>query len=190
MKFQSISLPEKRPRDAMQLKKKLPLHRGLTAYYFFGVFALIVPFIPAIILAVNGMISNLGWLPLLFFFTLAETFAFLYLNYANKNYLRRLRALGNGVAVKAKVLRHSRSFVSWKSSRNYVLTVGYEFKGKQIQTRFDATFSELLSNFPINSDISGLHDPDSDSVFFPPEIGLILEEKPVNTNPRGKHLNK
>jgi len=190
MKFLSISLPDKRQRDALQLKKKIPMHRGLTAYYFFGVFALIVPFIPVITLAVNGMISNLGWLPLLFLFILAETFAFLFLNYANKNYLRRLRALGSGFTIKAKVVRHSRSFVSWKSSRNYALTVAYEFKGKQLQTKFDAAFSELHSNFPINSEISGLYDPDSDSVFFPPEIGLILEEKPVNLNPRGQQLKK
>jgi hypothetical protein len=190
MKFQTISLPDKKPRDAAQLKKKIPLYRGLTAYYFFGVFALIFPFIPAIALALNGMISKIGWIPLLFLFMITETFAFLILNFANRNYLRRLRALSNGIAIKAKVIGQSRNFVILKGGKNYSLTVSYEFKQRKMEEKFDAAFAELHSNFPVNSEICGLFDPESESVFFPPEIGLVLEEKPVISNPRGQQLKK
>lgn len=186
VKFQTISLPDKRPRDAMQLKKKIPLHRGLTAYYFFGVFTLIVPFIPAIYLAINGDIATIGLLPLIFLFLLAETAAFLFLNYANKNYLRRLRAMTNGIAIKGRVITQYRNFVVWKSSRNYALRVHFEFKGKQMESTFNTSFKELHSQFPDKSEIAGLYDPDSGSICFPPEIGLILETKPENINPRKK----
>jgi hypothetical protein len=186
MKFQSISLPDKRPRDAMQLKKKIPLHRGLTPYYFFGVFTLTVPFVPAIILAVNGMISKIGWLPLVLLFLMAETFAFLYLNYANKNYLRRLRAFSNGLPVKAIIKGHSRNFLIWKSSKNYSIELSFIFQKKTINTKFDSSNSELHKQFPINSEILGLYDPDTESICFPPEIGLVLEEKQEILNPRKK----
>jgi hypothetical protein len=186
MKFKTISLPDKRPRDAMQLKKKIPLHRGLSPFYFLGIFALLAPFFPAVFLAVNGMISKIGSIPLIFLFLLAETLAFLYLNFANKNYLRRLRAFTNGLPVKAIVKSHSRNFLIWKSSKNYTLELSFNFQKKTINTKFDSSNSELHKQFPVNSEIIGLYDPDSDSICFPPEIGLVLEEKQESFNPRRK----
>jgi len=186
IKLQSISLPDKRPRDAMQLKKKIPLHRGLTPYYFFGVFTLSVPFIPAILLAVNGMISQIGWLPLLLLFLMAETSAFLFLNFANKNYLRRLRAFTNGFPIKAKVIAYQRNFIFWKASFEHKFVLSYEYKGKRLESSFNAAFADLQSQFPVQSELTGLFDPDSGSICFPPEIGLVLETKPENINPRKK----
>ena len=184
MKLKTISLPDKRPRDAMQLKKKIPLHIGLTAYYFIGIFALLTPFIPTVLLAVNGMISKIGWAPLIITFLLAETLAFLSLNFANRNYLRRLRAFTNGLPIKAIVNGHSHNFNLGKISKAYSLELSFNFQKNTIKSKFDSTKSELFNQFPINSEIIGLYDPDSDSICFPPEIGLILEEKPEIANPR------
>jgi hypothetical protein len=173
----SISLPDKRPRDAAQLRKKIPMHRGLTPLYFFGVFALFAPFFPIVAMAVNGKIGEIGWGPLIFFFFVAELFAFLFLNQANKTYLKRLNAFVNGEYIKGKVLAQGRNYVFWKSARNYNLTVKFDYKGKSYQHQISGTKASLHNDFPINTEIIGLFDADTESICFPLEIGLTLEIK-------------
>jgi hypothetical protein len=180
MSFKTISLPDKRPRDAVQLKKKLPLYKGLIPYYFFGVFALIGPFIPIVIIALNGEIGQIGWGPLVFAFFAAEIVAFILLNIANKNYLRRLKAFSNGVPIKGQLIEKTRAFIFWKSSKNYILIVNFSFKGKNQNFKISSSDALLHSTFGEKDEILGLYDPESDSVCFPPEIGLILEGNPAN----------
>ena len=173
----------------MQLKKKIPLHRGLTPYYFFGVFTLSLPFIPAIFLAVNGMISQIGWLPLVLLFLMAEASAFLFLNFANKNYLRRLRAFTNGFPIKAKVIAHQRNFIFWKASFEHKFVLFYEYKGKRLEASFNAAFAELQSQFPVQSEITGLFDPDSGAICFHLRLDSFWKQNPKTSIPEKSSLN-
>ncbi len=177
MSFRSISLPDKTPRDSEQLRKKIPLNVELTPFYFFGVFTLVVPFFPIIAMAVNGHIGNIGLFPLIFFFLSSEVIAFLLLNLANRNYLRRLKAFSNGSLIKGKVIEHGRNFVFWKSSRNYNIKVAFVYYGKNITHTVSSKKSDLHQFFPVGFEINGLYDRDSESICFPPELGLILELK-------------
>jgi len=183
MTYISISLPDKLPRDAAQLRKKIPMHRGLTPLYFFGVFALFAPFFPIIAMAVNGKIGEIGWTALVFFFFIAELLAFLFLNQANKTYLKRLNAFANGVYVTGKVVAQGRNYVFWQSSRKYNLTIEFDYKGKSYQHKISGTKANLHTDFPLQTTIVGLFDVDSEAICFPLEIGLTLEIK-LSTRPR------
>ena len=100
--------------------------------------------------------------------------------------MRRLRAFTNGFPIKAKVIAHQRNFIFWKASFEHKFVLSYEYKGKRLESSFNAAFADLQSQFPVQSEITGLFDPDSGSICFPPEIGLVLETKPENINPRKK----
>jgi hypothetical protein len=175
MTFQTISLPDKLPRDATQLKKKLPLHRGLLTYFIGGVVALFVPFLPFIYFAVNGQIARIGWVPMVLTFIFFEISAILMINYANSNFLRRLRAFSKGNKIEAKIVEIKPFFDIISLSKNKMLTV--ELKtGKELK-KYNVKISNSFEDdfFKKNDKITGLMDFSSDAVCFPAEIGLLIE---------------
>jgi hypothetical protein len=184
MDYPTLALGELRPRDSTQLKKKLPLHKGLSAYYFFGIFALIAPFAPILSISLAGDVKLLGWGPLLLFFMACEALSFYFLFHANKTYLRRLKGLSHGIFVKGIVKEQGRNFVFWKSSRNYTITIAFELAGKQIYHKVQSNKASLHADFPVGTELWGLHDVDGLGSCFPIEFGVLLEapaqkQKPI-----------
>lgn len=188
MSFKTISLPDTRPRDAIQIKKKLPLHKGLLPFYFLGVFALFLPFLPVVFLAVNGNIAELGWGILILLFLIAESTAFFLLNYANKSYLQRLKAISNGIIIKGKVVEAGKKFVFWKCSRDYNLKIKFEYKNSENTIKLSNPSFELHKKFPLGSEVIGLLDTETGSISFLLEMGLILEDN-KNKKPIYKRKN-
>ena len=184
MDYPTLALSEMRPRDTTQLKKKLPLHKGLAAYYFFGIFTLIAPFAPILSIGLAGDIKLLGWGPLILFFLACEALSFYLLHHANRIYLRRLKGLSQGIFVKGTVKHHGRNFVFWKSSRNYNISIAFELAGAQIYHIVQSNKADLHNDFPIGTELWGLHDAEGLGSCFPIEFGVILEapaqkQKPI-----------
>lgn len=183
MEYPTLALSESKPRDLAQLRKKLPLHKGLAAFYFFGIFALLAPFAPVMSIALAGNIKAMGWVPLIFFFLVCEIIAFLMLFHANKTYQRRLRALSQGSLVKGKVTHHGRNFVFWKSARNYTITISFECGGKKHYHTVQSHRSDLHFDFPIGTELWGLYDSEGLGNCFPLEFGILLEAPKLPQKP-------
>jgi hypothetical protein len=186
MAFQTISLPDKLPRDAQQLKKKLPLHRGLIAYFISGVAALFVPFLPFIYFAVNGQIGQIGWTAMVLTFLLFEISAIYLINFANSNFLRRLRAFSRGYKIEAKIVSIDSFFDFFSLSKSKIIHVELKM-GKEIKKhKIKLSVAPQEGQFKVNDKIGGLIDLSSDSICFPVEIGLMMEsyENLKFVNPR------
>jgi hypothetical protein len=183
MEYPTLALSELKPRDTDQLRKKLPLHKGLAAYYFFGVFALFAPFPPIIFFAVSGNIGQLGWGPIVLFLLVCEAISLFLLFKANKSYQRRLGSLSQGNFVKGIVKNHGRNFVFWKSSQNYNITIAFDFAGERKYHRVQSNKTALHDNFPIGTTLWGLHDNDGLGSCFPIEFGILLEAPPEIQKP-------
>lgn len=186
MEFKTLALDGKLPRNVDLIRKALPLYTGVRPYYFFGVFALIAPMIPLISIIVNNTQLANGWLMVGISIFIFELIAFLLLYQGNKIYQRRLKALVEGTQIEGKVLQQGRNFVFWKSSKNYNLSIEFEYKNKKQQITLESANAQLHQAFPKGTKVWGLYAAEKDAVCFPIEFGIQLEapSKPKSKAPR------
>lgn len=177
MEYKTLALDEKRPRNIDLIRKALPLYKGVRPYYFFGIFSLLAPLIPMVFMLANPPDFKLGWGPIVFSIFAFELIAFLMLFQGNKIYIRRLRALVEGVEVEATVVKQGKNFVFWKSSRNYNLHIAFEYQNKKQQIVVESSQKQLHQDFPTGSKILGLYDAKREAICFPIEFGILLESQ-------------
>lgn len=176
MSLTSISLPKNTPRDAVQIKKKIPLIKGILHYYILGIGSLIFPFLIGFTLASLEIFPKISWNFLIVFFTLFEISAFYFIYKANTCYLNRLKAFTNGVLITGKIIEINGKFdfLRFKKVKNITVQITYNHN---IITKNTFPISYKIDNLTKDKFVRGLYDPETKTYFFPMEIGLDLEEK-------------
>ena len=171
----SISLPKNTPRDALQIKKKIPLIKGILHYYILGIGSLIFPFLIGFSLAVLEIFPDIGWNILILFFALFEISAFYFIYKANTSYLNRLKAFTNGVLISGKIIEINEKFdlLRLKKVKNVIVEIT---NNQNIITKNTFPISYKISTLTEDKLIKGLYDPETKTYFFPIEIGLDLED--------------
>jgi hypothetical protein len=163
--------PADPPRDIRSYG--LNIHRGLAPFYFFGIFFMAAPAVPAVFFlaldpARGGGIGRLAFSVAVFF-----TAGCLILAAGVKKAGRRKAAFMNGSVVRGRILRHGRRFAFWKSSKDYTATVEYSAEGGGTKTHIVASGSrDLYAALPVGKEISGFYDSRTGSAFFPDETGV------------------
>jgi len=99
----------------------------------------------------------------------------LLLRNARQTYQRRVNALRNGVAVEAKVVEHRRTFVFWKSTRDYVAIVEVEGSRGGGMAKIQSSRAELHEQLPIGGPVIGFLDAERDQTVFLESMGYTLE---------------
>lgn len=175
--MKKIKLGDKPPRDMGEIRRKLDLWAGLRVYRIFGfAFAiggvvvagssLLPPYEPGLIaVRVIGGVLFFGG------------FAALLLRNARRTYESRVHALQDGVMVAATVTAHARKFVFWKSERDFVVVVGFEYDGARGSARIQSPRAELHEQLPLGGTVSGLFDPSSGKSLFLESMGYTVHEE-------------
>ncbi len=175
MKYKTLALDEKRPRNVDLIRKALPLYSGVRPYYFFGIFALVGPLIPLVMIVTMVEEQPIPWAALVASLFIFEAIAFLLLFQGNKIYQNRLKALVEGYEVEGTVVAQGRNFVFWKSAKNYNITIEFEFQNEKHRQQIQSSHVSLHQQFPKGTKVWGLYASKRSAICFPIEFGIILE---------------
>lgn len=96
---------------------------------------------------------------------------------AKKRLRQRINCFTYGNFVMARVVRHGRVFVPYKSFRDYSIETEYTTpEDKKIVGIIQRPNDTLQKQLPIGTEIQALYDPGSNSLFLPIEIGVEIVE--------------
>lgn len=167
MQLDRIFISSELPRDIDSFNASF--HEGLYSYKWFGSFFLLggIFFLAICIWKVRIfypyimviLIIGIGFLIRRHAFQIAET---------------RKSCFLNGTLVKAKVLKHQRTFNPFKSNRDYSLLLSFENEtGKEVQKTVSHKHEKIWTTNPVNAEIIGL--VYGEYSFFGEEIGVTFK---------------
>ena len=172
--MERIELKQSPPRDLEEIRRKIDLRAGLRVYRFFGyafaVGAVVVAGSSFVLPAEPGLIASRVLVGLLFFGGLAV----LLLRRSRRTYQSRVHALRDGVMVAATVVHHGRTFVFWKSERDYVVAVEFEYDGAHVSAKIQSPRAELQEQLPPGSTVTGLFEPRSNQTLLLESLGYTV----------------
>jgi hypothetical protein len=76
--------------------------------------------------------------------------------------------------VAARVVRHGRTFVFWKSERDYVVVVQFEHEGAHVSAKIQSPRAALQKQLPPGSTVTGLFEPQSNQTLFLESLGYTV----------------
>ncbi len=145
------------------------------SYYFFGYFFIAVALFPVIFFLFTGVHKMNSEIIILLIISLliAVLVGLLMIRTARLKLNKRLFAIRDGVIIEAMAIKHGRSFVFWKSERDF--TVLLEFTGpdsKKYHHTIQSGSRSLHYALTLQSKTMGFYDKKSGFLLFPVEIGL------------------
>lgn len=159
-------------RDIMTYKKDINLKKWLGGFYFcsvifggVGVMSIVAASLPPyetglLVFKISG--------GLIFLF-----FGYRFIIKAVRTYRMRVQAFSKGVLMKGEVVSQGRTFVSWKSGKDYTLIIQVTLEsGKVLEKKIRSPHPDLHSLHPMRSEIDMLVDVESGSMFIPSEVGI------------------
>lgn len=175
--LKTLYITELTPRNIESIKEGFSLTEGLWGLYIFGYFflgGLILALLSFLFLMPGKFSSKI--FPIVASVVVFGGFSYYLLNRANTNYQQRYNALTQGVLIEGKVIGKDRQFHPLKSSRDYTLQIQYQLpSGQSARTSIVSSKKSLHQTYQKGELIKGLMDVESQSVFFPAELGYQIQ---------------
>lgn len=171
MAFAAIDIPADPPRDTSRFREAIDFSRGLRGHILNGsLFAVLACL--ALVSALTGPCeTGLLVFKLSCFAILAYCGVRLFIRFARSR-RERLRAFTKGRRYRGIVVSHGRTFVTWKSGRDYTLIVQVkDEEGKVREKKIRSADRSLHETHPLHDEIDLLLDAESGSIFVPAEVG-------------------
>jgi hypothetical protein len=177
MAFASIDLPAEPPRDPERYRDRIDFTRGLKGDLINGSLFTIIASL-ALVSALTGPFTT-G--PLVLKLSCGAIFAYvglrLFLRFARLK-RERVRAFMKGRTRRGTVVSHGRTFVTWKSGRDFTLIVQVtEEDGRVLEKKIRSADRALHETHPLHDEIDLLLDSESGSIFVPAEAGCAATFK-------------
>ncbi len=171
MAFAAIDIPAEPPRDPELFRDRIDFALGLRGDILNGSLFAIFACLP-LALALTGPFET-G--PMVFklscFAVLAYVGVRLFIRFARAK-RERLRAFTKGRSRRGTVVSHGRTFVTWKSGRDFTLIVQVTGEdGRVLEKKIRSADRALHEIHPLHEEIDLLLDAESGSIFVPAEAG-------------------
>jgi len=178
MNLKQVKLLHRVPRHLKDIKHQVNLRKGLNVYFMFAfsmfAFAIIL-LLTAIFLP--GQPYEVRVYQGLFGPLFLGAFGLTFYMPARKRLKNRINCFINGNLVMVQVISHGRVFVPYKSFRDYSVEAVYTTEeGKKIKGVIQKSSPDFHEQFPIGSEIQGMFDGITESLFLPAEIDVEVVE--------------